>query len=54
VALRSIKERSGTQRFDCGVHADVLMTNHLHLLIILSATDSASLLMKLRGQRYVQ
>jgi len=42
------------QRFECGVHAYVLMTNHVHLLITPSETDSASLLMKHLGQRYVQ
>ena len=42
------------RRFECGVHAYALMTNHVHLLITPSATDSASLLMKHLGQRYVQ
>ena len=42
------------RRFECGVHAYVLMTNHVHLLITPSETDSASLLMKHPGQRYVQ
>lgn len=42
------------QRFECSVHAYVLMTNHVHLLITPSETDSASLLMKHLGQRYVQ
>jgi putative transposase len=42
------------QRFECGVHAYVLMTNHVHLLITPSEDDSASLLMKHLGQRYVQ
>ena len=42
------------QRFECGVHAYVLMTNHVHLLVTPSETDSASLLMKHLGQRYVQ
>jgi len=42
------------QRFECGVHAYVLMTNHVHLLITPFETDSASLLMKHLGQRYVQ
>jgi len=42
------------KRFECGVHSYVLMTNHVHLLITPSETDSASLLMKHLGQRYVQ
>jgi putative transposase len=42
------------QRFNCDVHAYVLMTNHVHLLVTPSETDSASLLMKHLGQRYVQ
>ena len=43
-----------SQRFGCAVHAYVLMTNHVHLLLTPQATDSASLLMKHLGQRYVQ
>ncbi len=50
--LRHLEELA--QRFECGVHAYVLMTNHVHLLITPSETDSASLLMKHLGQRYVQ
>ena len=42
------------QRLGCGVHAYVLMTNHVHLLVTPSESDSASLLMKHLGQRYVQ
>ena len=42
------------QRLECDVHAYVLMTNHVHLLVTPSETDSASLLMKHLGQRYVQ
>ena len=41
-------------RFGCAVHAYVLMTNHVHLLLTPSAADGASLLMKHLGQRYVQ
>lgn len=42
------------KHFGCAIHAYVLMTNHVHLL--LSAVDSAgpSLLMKALGQRYTQ
>jgi putative transposase len=41
-------------RFDCSVHAYVLMTNHVHLLLTPCSVDGASLLMKHLGQRYVQ
>ena len=50
--LRHLQELS--QRFECGVHAYVLMTNHVHLLLTPAETDGASLLMKHLGQRYVQ
>src|SRR5688572_19972617 len=42
------------RKFSCAVHAYVLMTNHVHLLLTPDETDSASLLMKNLGQRYVQ
>ncbi len=42
------------RRFGCAVHAYVLMTNHVHLLLTPSKADSAALLMKHLGQRYVQ
>jgi putative transposase len=41
-------------KFECAVHAYVLMTNHVHLLVTPARTDSAGLLMKHLGQRYVQ
>jgi len=41
-------------RYDCQIHAYVLMTNHVHLLLTPARKDSASLLMKHLGQRYVQ
>lgn len=41
-------------KFGCSLHAYVLMTNHAHLLLTPEAADSASLLMKHLGQRYVQ
>jgi putative transposase len=50
--LRHLEELA--KRFECDVHAYVLMTNHVHLLITPSEIDSASLLMKHLGQRYVQ
>ena len=41
-------------KFDCAVHAYVLMTNHIHLLLTPAREDSVGLLMKHLGQRYVQ
>lgn len=38
----------------CRIHAYVLMTNHVHLLISVERTSAASELMKALGQRYVQ
>ena len=38
----------------CSIHAYVLMTNHVHLLLTPRRPDGASLLMKDLGQRYVQ
>ena len=38
----------------CSIHAYVLMTNHVHLLLTPHRPDGASLLMKHLGQRYVQ
>jgi putative transposase len=40
--------------FGCAIHAYVLMTNHVHLLLTPLEEDSASQLMKHLGQRYVQ
>ncbi len=50
--LRHLGELS--REFGCRVHAYVLMTNHVHLLLTPDAVDSASLTMKHLGQRYVQ
>jgi len=41
-------------RLECAVHAYVLMTNHVHLLLTPQRATGASLLMKHLGQRYVQ
>jgi putative transposase len=40
--------------FHCRVHAYVLMTNHVHLLLTPDDADGLGLLMKRLGQRYVQ
>jgi len=50
--LDELADLSG--RFGCAVHAYVLMTNHVHLLLTPEKADSAALLMKHLGQRYVQ
>jgi putative transposase len=52
VYLRHLEELA--RRFECAVHAYVLMTNHVHLLLTPAREDSAALLMKHLGQRYVQ
>ncbi|MDZ7749681.1 MAG: transposase [Halofilum sp. (in: g-proteobacteria)] len=38
----------------CSVHAYVLMTNHVHLLVTPLTGDAAGAMMKRLGQRYVQ
>jgi putative transposase len=38
----------------CAVHAYVLMSNHVHLLLSPSERDAPAKLMKMLGQRYVQ
>ncbi len=43
-----------SRRFGCAVHAYVFMTNHVHLLLTPEKADSAALMMKHLGQRYVQ
>ena len=42
------------KKYSCAVHAYVLMTNHVHLLLTPFREESAGLLMKHLGQRYVQ
>lgn len=39
---------------DCQIHAYVLMTNHVHLLLSADHADAGGALMKALGQRYVQ
>lgn len=41
-------------KYGCEIHAYVLMTNHVHLLVTPGEHDSAGLMMKYLGQRYVQ
>ncbi len=47
-----LREHAG--KTGCRLHAYVLMTNHVHLLISADAPDAAGALMKALGQRYVQ
>lgn len=43
-----------TQRYDVHVHAYVLMTNHVYLLMTPMSAESISLTMQSIGRRYVQ
>lgn len=44
----------GAERFACRVHAWVLMTNHVHLLVSADEHEAVARLMKSVGQRYTQ
>jgi putative transposase len=48
----SLKE--GAQRYHCAIHAYVLMTNHVHLLVTPANEDGLSRLMRYLGSCYVQ
>ena len=50
--LHHLKEQA--DKYGCDIHAYVLMTNHVHILLTPQEENSASLLMKHLGQRYVQ
>lgn len=50
--LETLYEQASKQ--DCAIHAYVLMTNHVHLLLTPNRPDGVALLMKHLGQRYVQ
>ncbi|MGB7815960.1 MAG: transposase [Methylotenera sp.] len=39
---------------ECNIHACVLMTNHVHLLVSTEKADAVGAMMKALGQRYVQ
>ncbi len=45
---------TASQQHGCQIHAYVLMTNHVHLLITPTAEDSASRMMQTLGRRYVR
>lgn len=42
------------RQYGCLVHAYVLMTNHVHLLVTPNSVDSISRMMRHPGRRYVQ
>jgi putative transposase len=42
------------EKYECDIHAYVLMTNHVHLLVTPQNTTSVGVMMKNLGQRYVQ
>lgn len=50
--LELLKEAA--DRYDCQVHAWVLMTNHVHLLVTQQSASGVSFLMQRTGQRYVR
>ena len=50
--LEWLKEYSN--KTDCNIHAYVLMTNHVHLLVSAEKVEAVGLMMKALGQRYVQ
>lgn len=50
--LQTLKEQA--DKYQCAIHAYVLMTNHVHLLLTPEKAEGPSLLMKHLGQRYVQ
>ncbi|MBI1175143.1 MAG: transposase [Sideroxydans sp.] len=50
--LDSLQE--GATRYDCDIHAYVLMTNHVHLLVTPETEESLPYMMRYLGSRYVQ
>lgn len=46
--------REYADKSSCHVHAYVLMTNHVHLLVSAEQAEASGALMKALGQRYVQ
>jgi putative transposase len=45
--------KEAAERYDCAIHAYVLMTNHIHLLATPKDKDSISRMMQYIGRRYV-
>lgn len=52
VYLQWLKEYA--DKTQCNIHAYVLMTNHVHLLVSTEKADAVGAMMKALGQRYVQ
>jgi putative transposase len=50
--LEWLKEYS--EKTECKIHAYVLMTNHVHLLVSTDKAEAVGTMMKALGQRYVQ
>lgn len=50
--LKWLEEYAG--KCGCSIHAYVLMTNHVHLLLTPTTAEASGALMKWLGQRYVQ
>ena len=46
--------QEGAERYGCDIHAYVLMTNHVHLLLTPETGQSLSGMMRYLGSRYVQ
>ncbi len=46
--------RLGAKKYGCAIHAYVLMTNHVHLLLTPQHPDAVSRLMQSLGRRYAQ
>jgi putative transposase len=46
--------KDAASKYDCAVHAYVLMTNHVHLLMTPATPDGISRVMQSVGRRYVQ
>ena len=45
--------KEAAMRYDCAVHAHVLMTNHVHILVTPGKQNSISRMMQYVGRRYV-
>ncbi|EGG94688.1 Transposase [gamma proteobacterium IMCC1989] len=48
------KLREASQKHDCSIHAYVLMTNHVHLLVTPNKENSISKMVQMLGRYYVQ
>jgi putative transposase len=46
--------KKGSVRYQCAIHAYVLMSNHVHLLVTPSTQDGLSFMMRYVGSRYDQ